>query len=103
MLHNAILGWFSGELNGKRGLFPGNYCRFEEDPPIKNASDSSGGSFQSQKHLQNHPANNLGVGVHNQNNLDGVSLKSKGPIAVPAGNNVGSYLRNDSFFNTYLQ
>lgn len=26
-------GWFSGELNGRRGLFPGNYVRFEEDPP----------------------------------------------------------------------
>lgn len=100
MLHNANLGWFSGELNGKRGLFPGNYCRFEEDPPIQNASDSSVGSFQSQKHLENHPANNLGNGLYNQNNLDGVSLKSKrvNPNTNPVGNNVGLYAMTPSHF-----
>ena len=26
-------GWFSGTLNNKKGLFPGNYVRFESDPP----------------------------------------------------------------------
>ena len=25
-------GWFTGYLNGKKGLFPGNYTRFESDP-----------------------------------------------------------------------
>ena len=35
------VGWYKGILDGREGVFPGNYVRFEEDPdPLSTTVDT---------------------------------------------------------------